>query len=77
MWLGKLFGGRKAPPEIDPDEEPARFVAPIPPEATATGAHQELKRRTQDRLQPKAGFDPYNSGTFKKKDNAWERVGRR
>ncbi len=75
MWLGKMFGGRKRPPEIDPDEEPARFAAPTPPEAIP--ANQDLKRRTQDAVRPKSGFDPYNSGSFKKKDNAWERVGRR
>jgi hypothetical protein len=75
MWLGKMFGGRKRPPEIDPGEEPARFAAPVPPEETPVS--QDLKRRTQDRLQSQSGFDPYNSGTFKKKDNAWERVGRR
>jgi hypothetical protein len=75
MWLGKLFGGRKRPREIDPDEEPARFVAPPPPGAPAVST--ELKRRLEGRPHPKTGFDPYNSGAFKKKDNAWERVGRR
>jgi hypothetical protein len=75
MWLGKMFGGRKRPPEIDPDEEPARFVAPAPIDAAA--ANQDLKRQTQEAVRPKSGFDPYNSGTFKKKDNAWERIGRR
>jgi hypothetical protein len=74
MWLGKLFGGRKRPPEIDPDEEPARVVAPAPPEASA---NLESKRRLEGRPRPQVGFDPYNSGTFKKKDTTWERVGRR
>ena len=73
MWLGKLFGARKRTPEIDLNEEPARFVAPDP--------QQDFKRRTQqDALQAKPepnGFDPYNSGAFKKKDDGWERVGRR
>jgi hypothetical protein len=74
MWLGKLFSGRKARHEIDTGEEPARFVAPVPPVASQ---NQDQKQRNQGRTQPKSGFDPYNSGTFKKTDNAWERVTRR
>jgi len=76
MWLGKLFGGFKRPPEIDPHEEPARFAAPSAHDASVVD--DDLKRRVQQRLQPKAsGFDPYNSGAFKKKDDTWKRVGRR
>ena len=75
MWLGKLFGGRKRPPEIDPNEEPARFVAPT---SVGIGAPVELKRRAPEPSQSTPpGFDPYNSGSFKKKDDAWVRVGRR
>jgi hypothetical protein len=76
MWLSKLFGTRKREADIDVDEEPARFISSNTHETT--GAHPNLKRRTQEAL-PKAssGFDPYNSGTFKKKENAWERVVRR
>ncbi|HYM35334.1 MAG TPA: hypothetical protein VET48_08050 [Steroidobacteraceae bacterium] len=70
--LKKLFKSRKpAERELDPGEEPARFTAPAPPPVT-----QELKKRTQDRLKPKGGFDPYNSGSFKR-ENAWERVTRK
>ena len=76
MWLGKLFGGRKRQANMDSDEEPARF--PTQAASESTGAPSDLRRRTQDQLKAKAtGFDPYNSGTFKKKDNAWERVVRR
>jgi len=73
MWLGKLFGGRKRPSEIDPDEEPARFSAPIAPE---TGTPLDIRSRDAAPAKP-TGFDPYNSGSFKKKDDAWVRVGRR
>ena len=72
MWLKKLFGARAAPPEHDPGEEPSR-VPPV--KHVQTGSH-DLKKITEQRLAPKGGFDPYNSGTFKK-DNAWERVTRK
>ena len=69
--LKKLFTQNKPPEEvIDPGEEPARFAAP------ATLPASELKKRTEERLKPKGGFDPYNSGTFKK-DDAWARVTRK
>ena len=69
MLLKKLFKQRKPEDEFDPGEEPARVTTP-PPIA------QDLKRRTEERLKPRGGFDPYNSGTFKK-ENAWERVTRK
>jgi hypothetical protein len=80
MWLHKLFG-RKRVPEIDPGEEPARHPAPLPRETT--GVPTEMKKRLAAIDLPPApivkapGFDPYNSGSFKKKDDAWVRVGRR
>jgi hypothetical protein len=77
MWLGKLFGGRKQPPEIDPDEEPARFVAPMNPDVTGTPADLKAQLRQKSTASKPPGFDPYNSGSFKKKDDAWVRVGRR
>jgi hypothetical protein len=82
MWLAKLFGGRRPLPKIDPDEEPARFQAPIALDATGTPsdfkARQEQKPSGPKPPSPKPpGFDPYNSGSFKKKDDAWVRVGRR
>jgi hypothetical protein len=71
MWLKKLFGARPQREEPDPGEEPAR----VQPRMTQTGSH-DLKKITAEKLAPKGGFDPYNSGTFKK-DNAWERVTRK
>jgi hypothetical protein len=43
-----------------------------------TGSRQaQPKARPQpDAKQAEAGFDPYNSGAFKK-TNAWERINRR
>jgi hypothetical protein len=35
-----------------------------------------LKSQVQQQLKPKGGFDPYNSGTFKR-ENAWEKVTRK
>jgi len=69
MLLKKLFKSRKPEETFDPGEEPARVAPPAPPVL-------DVKKRTQDRLKPQKGFDPYNSGTFKK-DNAWERVPRK
>lgn len=71
MWLSRLFG-RRPKPRIDEDEEPARFPSPASPQAT--GAYDVKKRTPEQSKQP--GFDPYNSGTFKK-DDAWKRVNRR
>jgi hypothetical protein len=69
--LKNLFKSRKPrATAFDPEDEPARFVTPASPTV------YELKKRTEDRLKPKGGFDPYNSGTFKK-ENAWERVTRK
>jgi hypothetical protein len=74
MWLKKLFGARDPHRDDDPGEEPSR-VPPVPVRHTQTGSH-DLKKITEQKLAPKGGFDPYNSGTFKK-DNAWERVTRK
>jgi hypothetical protein len=84
MWLSKWFRRREA---SDPGEEPARFPTVVDttrPGATGSGAKTgtnsgpitDLKRHTRDSLQPKGGFDPYNSGSFQKK-SAWEKVVRK
>ncbi|MBC7984195.1 MAG: hypothetical protein H7Y02_10110 [Candidatus Obscuribacterales bacterium] len=69
MWIKKIFSSRT--PKDDPGEEPAR----VAPTHTQTGAH-DLKKQTEQRLKPKGGFDPYNSGTFQR-DDAWKRVTRK
>lgn len=85
MWFARLFGGR-AEETVD-DEAPAS--APVPVHAPAakpeiaprrpanahpgTSPGRPKERRSDSRNK---GFDPYNSGTFERR-NAWERVGRR
>jgi hypothetical protein len=75
MWLAKLFGGQKRQLEIVEDEEPARF--PSDTTSMRTGPQTDFnKRRAREANGKPSGFDPYNSGTFKK-DDAWKRVTRR
>jgi hypothetical protein len=82
MWLAKIFGGTKTRIEDLEGEEPARF--PVDHEAENTST-RESRRRAAAAAPAKppvaaqtkpGGFDPYNSGTFKK-ENAWERVTRK
>ncbi|HWK49229.1 MAG TPA: hypothetical protein VNR40_05050 [Steroidobacter sp.] len=78
-WLARLFGGRKVPEA----ERPAR-IAPrisdgaVPPVKRPLSAGNAKRGIHADKVSSKAksGFDPYNSGTFKR-GNAWERVIRR
>jgi hypothetical protein len=71
MWFAKWFGGDK---EADDNDEPARFTAPeihrLPASASTTITRQKKAAGSVK------GFDPYNSGSFEKR-NAWERVSRR
>jgi hypothetical protein len=85
MWLKKLFGARDSEAEFDPDEEPARV--PTPAVHLRTGRQRAAAENTvtapeelslvQPEPKQTTGFDPYNSGTFKKRENAWEKVVRR
>lgn len=68
--FAKLFGWRK-PAAVEPDDPPRaapvaiaqqRTVRPAPPKAVAPEKSAK-------------GFDPYNSGAFKRQ-NAWEKVPR-
>lgn len=73
MWFARLFGVRRDDAD---DDEPARFPsAPVTHHAPQKVAPRAPARK---KLNPAAekGFDPYNSGAFKR-DNAWERVSRR
>ena len=74
MWLSKLLGGQ----ETD-DSEPSR----VQPAAMATRGTQQGRQRTAKSpgigsftAGKTKGFDPYNSGAFRK-TSAWERVTRR
>jgi hypothetical protein len=68
MWFAKWFGGRN---EVEDTDEPARFAAPATP-APQQSATTAVVRKTK----PGSGFDPYNSGSFERR-NAWERVSKR
>jgi hypothetical protein len=81
MWLARIFGGLKPRVEQIEDEEPARF--PVDHAADITTSREQRRRASESQAKsvpPAAtkpgGFDPYNSGTFKK-ENAWERVTRK
>ena len=69
MWFARLFGGRR---EREEDYEEPTAAAPPPPAPTTTS---KPVAKALGASKP-VGFDPYNSGTFERR-NAWERVGRR
>jgi hypothetical protein len=74
MLFAKLWGGRK-----DEGDEPARFSVPAssPPIIHSAATRTDQLRSMPTRSGPaKTGFDPYNSGSFERK-NAWERIGKR
>jgi hypothetical protein len=72
MWFAKWFGGRD---EREEYEEPT--AAPPPPPVTAPSTATSPQRPTAPaKAKPKGGFDPYNSGSFERR-NAWERINRR
>jgi len=77
MWLAKLFSGFRRREEDVEGEEPARFPADrsSSSESPRTDFNKRRARETAESAKP-SGFDPYNSGTFKK-DRAWEKVTRR
>jgi hypothetical protein len=73
MWFAKWFGGWK---EVSEDtDEPARFAAPTMrrPEAPANSS---AARKPSLPAAGKKSFDPYNSGSFERR-NAWGKVSRR
>jgi hypothetical protein len=73
MWIAKLFGVRR---DESADDEPARFPSAPVTHRQAPKAAPRAPAKTK--LNPSAdkGFDPYNSGAFKR-ENAWERIPRR
>lgn len=73
MWIAKWFGGRKEVSEET--DEPARFAPPTMrrPEEPA---YTSPARKPSPPVAAKKGFDPYNSGSFKRR-NAWEKISRR
>jgi hypothetical protein len=78
MWFARLFGGRADEGEDDPPTATA-VVRPANPEAvTRPPARPAVKAPVAPAkgTKPKGNFDPYNSGSFERR-NAWERIGRR
>jgi hypothetical protein len=75
MWFAKWFGGR---PEVSEEtDEPARFAPPTmrrPEEPADTTSR--VRKPGPLAAAPKKGFDPYNSGSFERR-NAWEKINRR
>jgi len=81
MWLSKIFSGRKDDLD-DADEQPSAArpkVIVAPPTPTAPAAPRQAPPNPRLKVAPResAGFDPYNSGSFQKRGDAWERVTRR
>jgi hypothetical protein len=67
--FGKLFHWYKAKVDQDgPADEPATAQSSVPPPRSPV--------KVIPRENSAKGFDPYNSGAFKRQ-NAWERVPRR
>lgn len=76
MWFARLFGGRADKGEDDPPTATA-VVRPANPEAvTHPPAKPAVKASIAKETTPTGSFDPYNSGSFERR-NAWERIGRR
>ena len=79
MWLAKLFGGQRddsEPSEFPPHPAANTGAAPSRPAATMTtpgGGNAVHKALPKAKVK---GFDPYNSGVFRKAA-AWERIGKR
>lgn len=75
MWFARLFGGRRR--DDGSDDELPTATAPQRPvvNPSATVAKQPRNKAKGTSRKP-VGFDPYNSGSFERR-NAWERVGRR
>lgn len=75
MWFARLFGGRR---DNGADDELPTAVAPSRPVVNSSAATAERTPAIQNPVKPaaKKGFDPYNSGSFERR-NAWERVNRR
>jgi len=75
MWLHKLLGGQQTD-----DSEPSSV--PPHPASGSTAANPSLRRSIKSpgirpqAVKKAAGFDPYNSGAFRK-TSAWERISKR
>jgi len=74
MWFARLFGGR--PDDGEDDEQPTATPV-VRPATSGAVTRPPAPVKSQAKVVPKGkGFDPYNSGSFERR-NAWERIGRR
>jgi hypothetical protein len=73
MWFAKWFGGRN---EAVEEDEPARFAPHVSTPAQPVARPQVQAAKASRSLASPKGFDPYNSGSFERR-NAWERTQRR
>jgi hypothetical protein len=76
MWFAKWFGGGNEV-EVVEEDEPARFAPNVSTsvQQVARPLARGVNAAKPSRSPPK-GFDPYNSGSFERR-NAWERIKRR
>lgn len=80
MWLPKIFSERKdAHDDADEQRPTAKPPVVVMPPAAAPVAPRKVAPKPQLKIESpeSSGFDPYNSGSFQRKGNAWERVTRR
>lgn len=75
MWFARLFGGRD---DRDDYEEPTAVAPSARPaaKAPASAVNRLPPAPSQTPAPKRKDFDPYNSGSFERR-NAWERVNRR
>jgi hypothetical protein len=82
MLLDRIFGGRRRAQPARATASPPRTPAPRQTAGSKSTGNSGLSLAEEPVRRPglvdtEAGFDPYNSGAFVKKDGAWERVNRR
>jgi len=76
MLFEKLFGRRRKVEHPANLTRPARPAKPNPDHPQPADRSASADGRPVPGAHQAEGFDPYNSGAFKKR-NAWERVNRR
>jgi len=74
MWLHKLLGGQHTD-DSEPSSVPPHPASGSPVASQARRPTKLPGIRTQA-VKKATGFDPYNSGAFRKV-SAWERIGKR
>lgn len=78
MWLARLFTGSSddsEPSEFPPHPAATCVATQIPARSASSTASASMTSAHNPAVKG-SGFDPYNSGAFRK-SSAWERIGRR